>query len=172
MNNSQLKVRPGFAAFFVGFLCLAIIIALLAQIYIGGKPTAIDIAMRGCKDYLKYVTHVTTNKVFIFKREVFLDFEKVEISREIFHPNRNLWIKTNFIVNLSKPELAIVCRQQFYYPRMKNSLGWSYGRLKPAYVVGFSDGKAELISQEQFSSLTTDGFIPLFAPASEKGGKP
>ena len=161
MNTSQLKVRRGFVGFVLGFIFLILIIALLAPIYIGGKPTDKDIAMRGCRHYLMYAKSATTNKDFVFKQSEFLSFEKLSRFQTFFPTNSNFWIKTNFTANASTSELIFICKRQFYYPQSKNVFGCSYSRLTPAYVVGYSGGKTELISKEQFSSVDLTGFILL-----------
>lgn len=161
MDKSNWRIRGGFIAVFIGGVLLCQIVALFLPKYIGGKPTASDVAMRGCKDYLEYAKLASTNGVFKS------DFSKTSIFKRenallaIFNPNQKFWAKTNFMLGILNPKVVILCKQQFSYPRFKNSFGCSYSGIKPAFVVGYSDGTTALISQEQFASLDLSNFVSL-----------
>jgi hypothetical protein len=161
MDKSQWRIRGGFIAFFLGLVLLCLLAGLFLPTYIGVKPTMSDIAVRGCKDYLEYAKFASTNGAFKSNFSRVSEFKRGNSLLAIFNTNRNFWAKTNFTVSILKPEPAILCKQQFYYPRFKNSFGCSYSQLKPAFVIGYSDGTTALISQEQFTNLNLSGFIPL-----------
>ena len=164
MSVSQLKVRRGFVGVFYGFVFLIFFIMLLAPAYVGGKPTDRDIAMRECRFYLMYAKSATTNSIFLFDQAEFSNFQKQRRVEVFFKTNSDFWIKTNFTANASHLEMVIICKNKFYHPQSKNMFGCSYSRLKPAYVAGYSDGTAELISEERFSNFDLMGFISLTSP--------
>jgi hypothetical protein len=161
MDKSPWRIRGGFTAFFLGFILLCLIIGLFLPAYNGEKSTMRDLAIRGCKEYLEYAKLVSTNGVFKSDLSKISSFKKGNALLSIFNTNENFWAKTNFNVGALNPEPVILCKQQYYFPRFKNSFGCSYSGLKPAFAVGYSDGTAELISQEQFTNLNLIDFVPL-----------
>lgn len=147
--------------FLLGLFLLWLIGVLFCPVYVGGKPTPRDRAMRVCRNYLEYAKFASTNGVFQSDFSKISEFEKSNPYRAVFNTNWNFLVKTNFRVGALNPEPVILCKEQFYYQRSYNAFGCSYSRIKPACVVGYSDGKTELISQEQFTNLDSSNFIPL-----------
>jgi hypothetical protein len=161
MNKLQYQIRDVFVTFLIVLFLLYWIAGVFLPVYVGGKQTPRDRAMRICRNYLEYAKFASTNGEFKSDFSKFSEFEKNNQYRTIFNTNQNFWAKTNFVVSALNPEPVIVCKQQFYYPRSKNSFGCSYSRPKPAFVIGYSDGTAALISQEQFTNLNWSNFVPL-----------
>ncbi|HEU6447848.1 MAG TPA: hypothetical protein VFV23_05375 [Verrucomicrobiae bacterium] len=187
MDKSQLRVRPRFLlGLIVVFVIIPILASYLLPVSISGKPTTRDLARMACRAYLDYAKNAAINGKFQFDRTQFLEFATTNYNfsqvgvgytrstdesairhaelyssfRSIFNTNQNFWTKTNFSINSLGREPVIVCKQQFYFPRTKNYFGWSYTRLKPAFVIGYSDGTTALISEDEFSSLNLDHFVP------------
>jgi hypothetical protein len=161
MSKDQWKIRRGFIVLAFVFLFVCVTGSLLLPAYVGEKSTTRELALRGCKEYLDYAKFASTSGTFQADFSKVSEFQNKNLLRIIFNPNRNFWAKTNFNLNVQKPEPVILCKQQFYYPRFKNYFGWSYSGLKPAFAVGYSDGTAELISEEQLANLNSSNFVSL-----------
>jgi hypothetical protein len=164
MDKSQTRVRPGFiVGLVVVFVVTPILAGYVLPVYVGGKPTPGERAELQCRNYLEFAKFSSSNGKFSF------DFAKLSVfegsnhwfSPLIFSADKEYLAKTNFYLNSSIEGPVILCKQRFFYRQAKNSFGCSFVPLKPAYAVGYPDGTARLISEDEFTNLNLSGFVSL-----------
>ena len=164
MDKSQTRVRP---SFIMGLLVVFVITPFLATyvlpVSVGGKPTPGERAARQCRSYLVFAKASSTNGKFSFDFSKLSTYVKTNswFSGAIFSTNQDFWAKTNFYLNSSIDGPVVLCKQSFFYRQAKNSFGCSFGSPKTAYAVGYSDGTAKLIPEQEFTNLNMTGFVSL-----------
>jgi hypothetical protein len=185
-----MRIRPNFLlGLIILFVIIPTLLSFLLPASVGGKPTTRDLAGFACRNFVRYAKSVSTNGKFssdfsklptnglwrvgvephsstVLTKGVAIEVARIypELygsSRAIFNTNQSFWTKTNFAFSPSSHEIVIVCKQQFYFPRSRNSFGCAYGWRRAAFVVGYSDETTGLISQQDFDSLDLGSFVPL-----------
>jgi hypothetical protein len=56
---------------------------------------------------------------------------------------------------------VIICKEPVIGRYFRSFLGWGWVEYKSSYVVGYSDGTAEMLLPDQFQALDLTGFVPL-----------
>lgn len=118
-----------------------------------------EFTMKVCRNYLDYIQLVSTNGEF---KSNFSELSAFEKKQGILPKTGQLiFVRTNFLIDGSRKEPVILSKQQFSYSNFRTYFGWSYTQPKTAFVVGYSDGSIVLLSQEQFTNINLNEFIPL-----------
>jgi hypothetical protein len=95
----------------------------------------------------------------------FSEIDPYDFSRLMKHPESH-WtpgadylVRTNVAFVSQKPVMVIICDKSFRSVPLPAI--WNLYLGNPAHAVGYSDGKAELISQKEFAALDLTGFVSL-----------
>ena len=159
-----MRVRPGFLlGLVIVFVVIPFIAAFVLPAHVGGKPTRGERAAWLCRDYLVFAKSASVNGKFSLDFSNLSAFAKTnaQFPVTIFSTNADFWAKTNFDLNSTLKEPVIVCKTKYFFRRDKNSFGCSFTPLKAAYAIGYADGTAKLVTEEQFTNLNLNGFVSL-----------
>ena len=173
MKDKQAQVRPKFVILlFVAFVIPLLIAFLLPSLASTGKPTPKQRAYRRCLDFAKFVDYTATNNQFLLDVSKLTDkktsgayqsgafLRLIFIAEDLAKQGEGYLIKTNCNTTRTNREIVIICEKPFDYDGANTSF-WNLFKRNYAHAVGFSDGKAGLISTTEFTTLDLHGFTSL-----------